>query len=88
MLSAISLGRISFGLVLIVAFSLGLAGVLTSIGILFVHGGRLLGRVTSGREGPRLEWGLRLLPVLSAFVVTTAGVVITAQAMLQTGLWR
>lgn len=88
MLSAISLGRVGFGLVLIVAFSLGLAGVLTAIGLLFVHGGRLLGRLTHGQRQPRLEWGLRLLPVLSALVVTTAGVVITAQAMAQAGLWR
>src|SRR5213078_4766498 len=36
MLAAISLGRIGFGLVLIVAFSAGLAGVLGAIGLVFV----------------------------------------------------
>jgi nickel/cobalt transporter (NicO) family protein len=87
MLSAISLGRIGMGLVLIVAFSLGLAGVLTSIGLLFVHGGRWLTQFSHGRP-QRLSTGLRFVPVLSALIVTTAGVVITAQAIVQTGLLR
>ncbi|MEO8168511.1 MAG: sulfite exporter TauE/SafE family protein, partial [bacterium] len=37
LLSAIAIGRIGFGLALIVAFSLGLASVLTGIGMLMVH---------------------------------------------------
>jgi ABC-type nickel/cobalt efflux system permease component RcnA len=87
MLSAISLGRIGMGLLLIVAFSLGLAGVLTGIGMLFVHGGRWLTQFNYGRK-QRLSMGLRFLPVLSALIVTTAGLVITAQAIVQTGLLR
>jgi ABC-type nickel/cobalt efflux system permease component RcnA len=87
MLSAISLGRIGMGLLLIVAFSLGLAGVLTGIGILFVHGGRWISRLNQGRQ-QRLGAGLRFLPVLSALIVTTAGLMITAQAIVQTGLLR
>ena len=42
MLGAISLNRIGFGLVLILLFSVGLAGVLTAIGIALVHTGRFL----------------------------------------------
>lgn len=87
MLSAISLGRIGMGLVLIVAFSLGLAGVLTSIGLLFVHGGRWLTQFNHGRP-QRFSTGLRFVPVLSALIVTTAGIVITAQAIVQTGVLR
>jgi ABC-type nickel/cobalt efflux system permease component RcnA len=85
MLSAISLQRVGFGLLLILAFSIGLAGVLTGIGLLFVYGGRWLTRL--GRGG-RLVPGLRLVPVASALFVTTAGIVITAQAMLAAGVIR
>jgi ABC-type nickel/cobalt efflux system permease component RcnA len=88
MLSAISLGRVGFGLLLIVAFSLGLAGVLTAIGILFVHGGRVFTRLSRQRRLTRFATGIRLVPVLSALFVTTAGLVITAQALSQAGLIR
>jgi ABC-type nickel/cobalt efflux system permease component RcnA len=82
LLGAIALGRIGFGLVLVLAFSLGLAGTLTAIGFLLVYAGRLLerapirGRVT------------RLLPAASALFIALAGVGITAQAFLQLGLVR
>ena len=81
MLSAIALGRIGFGLVLIVAFSLGLASVLTAIGLLWVHSGRLMGRLP-------LAAGLlpRVAPALSALFIVGAGLVITWQALVQTGV--
>ena len=85
MLSAISLGRVGFGLLLIVAFSLGLAGVLTAIGLLFVYGARWLQRLSRGRmRAP----ALRLVPIASALFVTTAGLIITGRAMIEAGLWR
>jgi nickel/cobalt exporter len=80
MLSAIALQRIGFGLLLIIAFSLGLAGVLTTIGVLWVHAGRLFGRVPlSGRV-------LRVVPALSALFITVVGLGIALQALLQTGV--
>ena len=42
MLGAIALNRVGFGLLLIVAFSLGLAGALTAIGVLMVRARRCL----------------------------------------------
>jgi len=87
MLSAIALGRVGFGLLLIVAFSLGLAGVLTTVGIVFVHGARWLSRISHGRH-QRIGSGLRLIPIVSALVVTIAGVLITTQAVVQAGLLR
>ncbi|HEY0734719.1 MAG TPA: sulfite exporter TauE/SafE family protein [Herpetosiphonaceae bacterium] len=87
MLSAISLGRIGLGLLLIVMFSVGLAGVLTGVGLLFVHGKRWIDRLSAGRQ-PRLRLGLRALPVASAVFVTTAGLIITAQALAQAGVLR
>jgi ABC-type nickel/cobalt efflux system permease component RcnA len=80
MLSAIALQRIGFGLLLIVAFSLGLASVLTLIGILWVHAGRLFNRVPSSG---RLFW---VLPIGSALFIAVIGLGMALQALLQTGI--
>ncbi len=80
MLSAIAFQRVGLGLILIVAFSLGLAGVLTLIGVVFVHAGRLFGRIpVSGRL-------VRVVPVGSALFITAAGLAVTVEALIQTGL--
>lgn len=88
MLAAISLGQVVFGMLLIVAFSLGLAGVLTGIGLALVLGKRLSGRYGSTRLAsvPALARALAALPVLSAFAVTLAGLAITYQAWTRPGL--
>ena len=77
MLGAISLNRIGFGLLLIVAFSIGLAGVLTLFGIALVHAGKWFERIP---EGGRL---IRFVPAASALFITGAGLVITLQALGQ-----
>lgn len=77
LLSAIALNRLAFGMLLILAFSVGLAGVLTGIGLLLVYARRLFERFpTEGRL-------LRVLPVASAAVVTLAGLVIAVGALRQ-----
>jgi ABC-type nickel/cobalt efflux system permease component RcnA len=74
LLAAVSINRAAFGIALVVAFSLGLAAVLTVVGLLFVKGSRIVQRV------PRLTaWG-RYLPVASALAITVLGVVLTAGA--------
>ncbi len=80
LLAAISLQRVGYGLLLVIAFSVGLAGVLTAVGLLFVYAGRLL--KSAGGFG-RLA---RVLPVLSALVITCAGVAICYQALGEAGL--
>ena len=80
LLAAISLHRVGYGLLLVIAFSAGLAGVLTAVGLVFVYAGRLL-KSTSG-----FGWLTRVLPVLSALVITCAGVAICYQALDQVGL--
>jgi nickel/cobalt transporter (NicO) family protein len=80
MLGAIALNRIALGLVLIFVFSLGLAAVLTAIGLLFVYAGRLFHRA------PDHHPVLRLLPVISALVVSLLGAGILLQALGQTGI--
>jgi len=80
LLGAIALGRIGFGLLLVVAFSAGLAGVLTAIGILCVHARRLFGRLSFEPRVPRL------LPVASALAITLAGLAIVLDALRQGGI--
>lgn len=81
MLGAIALHRIAFGMLLIVAFSMGLAGVLTGIGLLLVYAQRLFERIPG--DG-RL---IRGVSVLSAAVVTVAGLVISFGALAQIRFW-
>lgn len=71
MLSAINLGRIGYGLILTLAFSVGLAATLTAVGLIFLYGGRLF-------DGPRLAQSriVKALPVFSAFVIACLGAVI------------
>jgi ABC-type nickel/cobalt efflux system permease component RcnA len=82
LLSAIALGRTGFGLLLVLAFSLGLAGVLTGLGLLLVWGRRLFERM------PTQFQSVRVLPAVSALFVTLLGLGITTQALVQIGLVR
>ena len=76
MLGAIALHRTAFGLALVVAFSLGLALTLTTIGVLVVYAGRLMQRVPD-RGGRVVRW----IPVFSAAMITLLGVVVTIRAL-------
>ncbi|GAC1314298.1 MAG: hypothetical protein NVSMB2_03510 [Chloroflexota bacterium] len=77
LLITIAAHRVLFGLLLIVAFSTGLAGVLVGFGLLLVYARGVFGRVTFPSSGlvPRL------LPVASACVIVVAGGLITLQAL-------
>ena len=77
LLTALSMHRVGFGLVLIVAFSVGLAAVLMAIGVLMVYAGRLMSRFRE--DGP---WIRRWLPLTSSAVMTLLGLGIAVQAVL------
>jgi nickel/cobalt exporter len=80
LLGAIALNRIDFGLILVLAFSLGLAGALTAIGMMFIYAGRLFERFPSqGRI-------MRLLPALSALFVSAIGIAIAIKALAEIGM--
>jgi ABC-type nickel/cobalt efflux system permease component RcnA len=83
-LGAIGLDRAAFGLLLIVAFSLGLAGVLTGIGIAFVYAGDFI--ENRGQQRRLFSAAARALPAVSALVIAAAGVFITWQALVQAGV--
>jgi nickel/cobalt transporter (NicO) family protein len=71
MLSAISLGRVGYGLVLTLAFSFGLAATLTAVGLVFLYVGKAFGGSSLAQN--RL---VKTLPVFSAFVIACVGAVI------------
>lgn len=80
LLGAIALNKIGFGLILVLAFSLGLAATLTAIGMMFIYAGRLFERFpTQGRL-------IRLLPVLSALFVSMIGAGIILKALGEMGI--
>jgi ABC-type nickel/cobalt efflux system permease component RcnA len=80
LLGAIALNRIGFGLILVLAFSLGLAGALTAIGMMFIYAGRLFERFPSHGKI------IRILPVLSALFVSAIGVAISIKALAEIGI--
>ncbi|MEA5621438.1 nickel/cobalt transporter [Nostoc sp. UHCC 0251] len=76
LLSAIAMGRIGFGLALVSAFSLGLAAVLTGIGLMLVYAKNRFEHLPL--QIPRIK----MLPVASALCITLIGLSITSQALL------
>ena len=81
LLSAISLHRVGYGLLLVTAFSVGLATTLTAVGLAFVYAGRLL-----KRDNAAVNRLTRILPVLSSFVIACAGALICVESLKQSGV--
>ena len=75
LLVAVALNRIPFGMLLIVAFSIGLALVLIGIGLAMVHGVRLIAR------SDLLSRFSLYTPVISAVIVSGLGVGLTVSAL-------
>ena len=80
LLAALSLNRVALGLVLLLAFSAGLAAVLIIIGVLIVTAGRWLHRFD------RFQGFARLLPRLSGIVILLLGAAIAAHALVAAGI--
>jgi nickel/cobalt transporter (NicO) family protein len=75
LLAAISLHRVAFGMLLIVAFSAGLALSITGIGLVAVFAKQVFKRASfEGRV-------VRLLPAASALVILAAGLAMTVRAL-------
>jgi nickel/cobalt transporter (NicO) family protein len=75
LLAAISLHRVGYGLLLIVAFSLGLAAMITGIGLVAVTAKRAFSRMSF--QSPVI----RLLPAVSALVIIGLGIAMTVRAV-------
>ena len=77
LLGAVAQGQIALGMILIVAFSLGLAATLTGLGLAVVLAGRALGRLN-------VPSGLATaVPAISALLIVGVGFVLTIQAVPQ-----
>ena len=76
LLSAIALHRIPFGLILIVAFSIGLATVLIAIGWLMLYARSVIQRFDAAA-------GLfRRVPIFSSIAIAAIGLVIAIQSLI------
>ncbi len=74
LLAAVSVDRTAFGMALVLAFSAGLAAVLTAVGLLLVKGSQLVQRL------PQAPAVARVLPVASAAAILAIGAWLTAGA--------
>jgi nickel/cobalt transporter (NicO) family protein len=77
LLTSVSLGRVAFGLTLLVAFSAGLAVVLTAIGLAVLYAKHLLPDSASFARGK----ALRYLPVASAAFIVCVGIAMTCVSL-------
>jgi nickel/cobalt transporter (NicO) family protein len=80
LLGAIAQHQIGLGMLLIVAFSLGLAGTLTGLGLAVVYARRLLPR-PGGSAGTALARVATILPALSAGLIVGVGCLLTVNAL-------
>lgn len=78
LLGAVAQHQVALGLLLIVTFSLGLAGTLTVLGLVIVRAGRSL----AGRAASRSRL-VAALPTVSALVILAVGCVLTLRAVPQ-----
>jgi nickel/cobalt exporter len=81
LLSAVSMQRIGFGLLLIVGFSVGLAAVLITIGLLMVYARQFMSRF---EVNSRLT--TRWLPLTSSAFILVFGIALAVQALQTTGI--
>lgn len=90
MLAAISVGQVGLGLMLITAFSFGLASVLVAGGLVLVSARSFTARFLEQRAGRRMPavWRafngrtLQRLPIISAALVAAIGLVIVIQTVV------
>jgi ABC-type nickel/cobalt efflux system permease component RcnA len=80
LLGSIAAGRVAYGLVLVLGFGVGMAVVLTGIGLLIVNARRIVDRRPSLTSLRRIAGPIQLG---SAALVVVLGVVLTGQALTQ-----
>ncbi len=80
LLGSIAAGRVAYGLVLVLGFGVGMAVVLTGIGLLIVHARRLVERRPSMAGFQRIVAPIQLA---TASLVVVLGLLLTGQALAQ-----
>ena len=81
MLGAIALGRVQLGLALVAAFGLGLAGVLTLVGLACLKGANAL------QKREELGSVVRWLPLVGAGLIAAIGGLVVLEALPGLGGW-
>ncbi len=82
LLAAVALGRVWFGLLLVVAYGIGLALTLMGAGVVLAYfEGRLRNWSSSGGRGAVLAPVLSALPLASAFVLIGGGALLVSRAL-------
>ena len=81
LLGAIALGRTWFGLLLVVAYGVGMAVTLTSAGLLLVRARGLLDRFSWSSPTGRITRLTRFLPLVTSSVIIVAGAFLAANAI-------
>jgi nickel/cobalt transporter (NicO) family protein len=79
LLAAVSFERVGFGILLVTAFSIGMAAVLMAVGLLFVKGSRLISGTT------QVAWFSKYLPIGSALLILFLGLVLTFDSFMKMG---
>ena len=82
LLAAVGAGQAAYGVALALAFGIGMAAVLTGIGLALVRGRTWLGRI--GPRWPAARLASAALPWVTAVVVIAGGLVLTGQTLLTT----
>jgi nickel/cobalt exporter len=80
MLAALRLHQLGYGMFLIVIFSMGLAAVLTGLGLAVVHGSAFISR--SGKFDRLVQFG----PLISAILISIVGAIMVAQGFVTQGV--
>ncbi len=80
LLAALHLHRVGYGLLLIVVFSLGLASILTGLGIAVVHGAAWVQRRSAFARVARIA------PFLTSSVISVIGASMLAQGLIDQGI--
>lgn len=86
LLGAIAVGRVAFGVALVVAYGIGLAATLVGAGLLMVRferGMRSWSTRLSTTSGARLQIVSNALPLVSGFAIAGAGILLLARSISQ-----
>jgi nickel/cobalt transporter (NicO) family protein len=78
LLGSLAANRPAYGFVLVVAFGMGMAVVLSGVGLALVYAGRFVERMP---QGQRFRGAWELLPVVTSVVVVGAGFYLMSQAV-------
>jgi ABC-type nickel/cobalt efflux system permease component RcnA len=84
MLAAIALDRVLYGLILIVAFSFGLASVLMLLGLLVIYAKRALTgsrRLSRLAASPFVRVAQQAMPLMSSLAILVVGLLLTTRAV-------